>query len=317
MSDAARPQTALPPERLRRPVWDRVGTRRRYGRGEARVGYLFIAPAMVLFVVFVVMPAGTAFYLSFTEYDILTSPRWIGLDNFERLLDDSLFHRSLRNIVTYAALYVPGMIALSLLLATALNRKRPGMTVFRAVYYLPVMTSPVAAATVWTWLLNRDFGVVNQLLGKVGIQGPAWLAESRTALYAVVLVTLWQGLGGNMVIYLAGLQGVPADLVEAAKLDGASGLQVFRDVTWPMLRTTTLFVLTVTLIGAFQLFDQAYVMTQGGPGYATYTPVYSIYNSGFNRLQMGYASSQALVLFVVILAVTLVQLRINRENIYV
>ena len=147
MSEAARPQTALPPERLPRPLWSRVGTRGRYGRGEAQVAYLLIAPAMLRFVVFVVLPAGTALYLSFTEYDILTQARWIGLDNFRRLQDDSLFHRSLRNIVTYAALYVPGMIALSLLLATALNRKWPGMTFFRAVYYLPVMTSPVAAAT--------------------------------------------------------------------------------------------------------------------------------------------------------------------------
>jgi multiple sugar transport system permease protein len=288
-----------------------------FGRQQAWLGLLFVLPVILLFILFVVLPAISAFFLSFTEYDILTSPQWIGLDNYRRQLEDSIFHRSIRNILVYAAIYVPVSIGLSLLLALALNRKRPGMTFFRAVYYLPVVTSPVASATIWTWLLNKDFGAVNQLLGYVGIQGPAWLSSSDTALYSIILVTLWGGLGGTMVIYLAGLQGVPGDIVEAARLDGANPFQVFRDVTWPMLRTTTLFVVTVTLIGAFQLFDQAYVMTQGGPGYATYTPVYSIYQSGFTRLQMGYASSQAFVLFLVILAVTVIQLRINREHVTV
>lgn len=293
------------------------GRGRTFARAQAGMGLLFVTPSILLFLIFVILPAITALYLSFTRYDILTPAQWIGLDNYKRILDDTLFHRSLRNIVMYVAMYVPSMIALSLLLAMALNRKRPGVVFFRAVYYLPVVTSPVAAATVWTWLLHKDFGAVNEALGWFGISGPAWLAQSNTALYAIVLVTLWQGIGGNMIIYLAGLQGVPGELVEAAKLDGASGIQVFRDVTWPMLRTTTLFVVTVTLIGSFQLFDQAYVMTQGGPGYATLTPVYSIYANGFERLQMGYASSQAFVVFLIILFVTLIQLRINRENIYV
>lgn len=291
--------------------------RPRYGRQEARIGLLFIAPAMILFAVFVILPAVTALVLSFTEYDILNPPRWTGWDNYRRVFQDSLFRRSLQNILLYCALYVPAMIGLSLLLAMALNRKRPGMAIFRAIYYLPVVTSPVAAATVWTWLLNRDFGVINTLLGYVGINGPAWLSNSDTALYAIVLVTLWQGLGGNMVIYLAGLQGVPQDLVEASRLDGAGAFEVFRDITWPMLRTTTLFVVTVTMIGSFQLFDQAYVMTQGGPGYATLTPVYNIYQSGFTRLQMGYASSQAFILFIIILAITIIQLRVNREHVLV
>ncbi|HEV2529185.1 MAG TPA: sugar ABC transporter permease [Thermomicrobiales bacterium] len=295
----------------------RTGQNARYGRVQARMGLVFVSPVLILFSIFVILPAFAALYLSFTDYDILTPPEWVGLENYRRLLTDTLFHRSFQNILLYSAMYVPVMLILSILLAMALNRKRPGVTLFRAIYYLPVVTSPVAAATVWVWLLNRDFGVVNQLLAYVGIDGPAWLANTQTALISVVIVTLWQGIGGNMIIYLAGLQGVPQDLVEAARLDGASRLQVFRDVTWPMLRTTTLFVLTVTLIGAFQLFDQAYVMTQGGPGYATLTPVYRIYQAGFTRLDMGYASSQALILFIVILAVTLIQLRINREQIYI
>jgi multiple sugar transport system permease protein len=306
------------PSRLPLPISEEAGqSRRRFGRQQARLGLLFVSPAMILFAIFVVLPAISALYLSFTRYDILTSPEWVGFANYERIWEDTLFRRSIRNILMYCVMYVPLMIALSLLLALALNRKRPGMTFFRAIYYLPVVTSPVASATVWTWILNRDFGAVNQLLGYIGIDGPAWLSSSDTALYAIVMVTLWGGLGGNMVIYLAGLQGVSVELTEAARLDGANGFQVFRDITWPMLRTTTLFVVTVTLIGSFQLFDQAYVMTQGGPGYATLTPVYSIYQNGFNRLQMGYASSQAFVLFIVILAITFIQLRINREHVTV
>jgi multiple sugar transport system permease protein len=309
-------QSAAPTGPLAGPL-PAAGQRRRFGRAQSRMGLIFIAPVLILFSIFVILPAFAALYLSFTDYDILTPPEWVGLENYQRLWTDSLLRRAFQNILLYCLLYVPAMLITSILLAMALNRRRPGVTVFRAIYYLPVVTSPVAAATVWVWLLNRDFGVVNQLLAYVGIDGPAWLANTQTALLAVVIVTLWQGIGGNMIIYLAGLQGVPQDLVEAARLDGASRLQVFRDVTWPMLRTTTLFVLTVTLIGAFQLFDQAYVMTQGGPGYATLTPVYRIYQAGFTRLDMGYASSQALVLFVVILAVTLIQLRINREQIYI
>jgi len=294
-----------------------VGRSPRFGRQQARMGLLFTAPVMVLFSIFVILPAVSALFLSFTSYDILTSPQWIGLENYQRLWTDSLLRRAFQNILLYCLFYVPIMLVASILLAMALNRKRPGVTIFRAIYYLPVVTSPVAAATVWTWLLNRDFGVVNQLLAYVGVEGPAWLANTNTALFSIIIVTLWQGIGGNMIIYLAGLQGVPQDLVEAARLDGANRWQVFRDVTWPMLQTTTIFVLTVTLIGAFQLFDQAYVMTQGGPGYATLTPVYRIYQAGFTRLDMGYASSQALVLFVVILAVTLIQLRINREQVFI
>lgn len=286
----------------------------RLNRNQALMGYLFISPAMTLFVVFALLPAVVALGLSFTNYDILNPAKWVGLNNYTRLLGDDLFFTSLRNILYYSILYIPLMIFLSLGLAIALNRKVPGMTIFRVIYYFPMITSAVAASTVWVWLLNRDYGVINQLLGFVGIDGPAWLSNSDTAMLAVVFVTLWQGLGGNMIIYLAGLQGIPGYLYEAAVLDGANQWQLIQHITWPALRNTTFFVVTLALIGSFQLFDQAYVMTQGGPGHATLTPVYNIYNTGFNRLQMGYASSQAFVLFLIILVVSLISTRINREQ---
>jgi multiple sugar transport system permease protein len=278
------------------------------------MAYLFIAPSMLLFTVFVVLPALMALYLSFTDYDILRPAQWIGLDNYARLRTDRLFLSSLLNIVKYSAAYVPLMIVLSLSLALALNRKRPGMKVFRMIYYLPVITSPVAAAVVWRWILNQQYGLLNEMLGYVGIQGPAWLSQTDTAMAAIVMVTLWQGVGGSMIIYLAGLQGIPAHLYEAARLDGAGTWGCFRHITWPSLRSTTFFVTTIGLIGAFQLFDQAYVLTKGGPGNATRTPVYHIYEMGFNRLNMGYASALSLVLFLIIFAVTLVNLRLNREQ---
>ena len=286
----------------------------RLGRHQARAGLIFVAPAMVLFLIFTTLPFVGALALSFTDYDILTPPSWTGLENYARLLDDATFLTSLKNVFSYSLMFVPTMILLSLLLALALSRKLPGMGVFRIIYFIPVVTSPVAAATVWTWMLNGSHGPINELLRLVGIEGPAWLADSDTAMVAIVLVTLWQGLGWNVLIYLAGLQNVPGYLYEAAALDGANRWQSFLHITWPSLRTTTFFVTTLSLIGAFQLFDQAFVMTQGGPGNSTVTPVYQIYESGFNRLQMGYASAQAFSLFVIIVAVTVINMRVNRDQ---
>lgn len=285
-----------------------------FGRYQALMGYLFVAPAIILFLIFTALPAITALYLSFNNYDILSPFQWVGLANYQRLLTDALFQTTLRNILTYAVLYVPLVIALSLLIALALNRKRPGMKFFRTIYYLPVISSPVASATVWLWVFNKDYGALNQFLSLFGITGPAWVANINTAMLAIVIVTVWQGLGGNMVIYMAGLQGIPEYLYEAARLDGAGNWQLFRYITLPALRTTTFLVTTLSLIGAFQLFDQAYVLTQGGPANATRTVVYQIWEVGFNRLRMGYGSAMAVVLFMIILVVTLINLRIGNEQ---
>jgi multiple sugar transport system permease protein len=281
---------------------------------EAVMAYLFVSPAMILFLIFTVLPVVFAFLLSFTNYDILSPVKWVGLANYARLLTDTIFQRGLLNVLYYALMFIPSMIGLSVLLALALNRNVPGMRIFRTLYYLPAVTSSIAASVVWTWMLQKDYGVINQFLALFGIVGPAWLANSDTAMFAIVMVTLWQGLGGNIIIFLAGLQGIPPALYEAAKLDGANPWQLFQHVTLPLLRTTTYLVAFLSLIGSLQLFDQAYAMTQGGPGYATTTAVYQIYNNGFGLLRMGYASAQAFVLALAILILSVIQMRLNRDQ---
>ncbi len=276
-------------------------------------GYLFVGPALLFFAVFVLLPVGLAAYLGFTNYDILTRSDWIGLDNYWRLLQDEIFHTTLANIVSYVVLYVPLMIFLSFCAAILLNTRLFGARAFRTIYYLPGLTSAVAASTVWLWLLNPEYGLVNQILSYFGIVGPAWLSHSRTAMVSIVMVTLWSGVGGNIVMYLAGLQNIPESLYESASLDGAGPIRSAWYITFPMLAPTTFFISMMLLIGSFQLFDQAYVLTKGGPANSTLTPVYLIYNNGFAELNMGYASAQAVGLFFLILLFTLVSRRFNRE----
>ena len=288
--------------------------RRQISGDQALMGWLFILPSVVLFIIFVAIPAVSALYLSFTDYDILTSTDWIGLKNYKMLLKDTIFHLTLKNIIYYVSFYVPLMIVLSLGCALALNKSFRAVSLFRTIFYIPALTSAIAAATVWLWILNPHYGLLNQLLSFIGVSGPAWLSKSGTAMISIVMVTLWQGMGGNMIIYLAGLQGISPELYEAAIIDGANKWKSFIFITVPMLKTTTFLVIVLSMIGSFQLFDQAFALTQGGPGYATMTPVYLIYDEGFNLLNMGYASSMAVVLFLIIMLFTMLSFRLNREE---
>ncbi|TYP76544.1 carbohydrate ABC transporter permease [Paenibacillus methanolicus] len=281
---------------------------------QARTAYLFITPTMLLFVAFTIVPVVMALYLSFTNYDVVSRMDFVKLDNYKRLLQDELFWTTFKNVAFYSVIFVPLNILISLGLAMLLNFRRYGVKLFRTMNYLPTLTSAVAAATVWIWLLHPEFGLVNNLLGYVGVTGPAWLAQTETAMLSIILVTLWQSVGSNMVIYIAGLQGVPDYLYESAKLDGATAWDRFRYITWPQLRPTTFLVSTMSIIGALQLFDQAFVLTQGGPGNVTKTPVYLIYQQGFNQLQMGYASAQAFVLALAILAFSFINMRISKSE---
>ncbi len=281
---------------------------------QARMAYLFISPAILLFSVFTVIPVFMAFYLSFTNYDVLSRMDWVGLANYRKLYTDSLLWQTFRNVLFYTVVFVPLNILTSLLIALLLNKAIKGVKVFRTLNYLPTLTSAVAAATVWLWVLHPEFGLLNGFLSYFGVTGPAWLSETRTAMASVIMVTLWQAVGSNMVIYLAGLQGVPDYLYESAKLDGANAVQRFRYITWPQLRPTTFLVSTMSIIGALQLFDQAFVLTQGGPANATKTPVYLIYQQGFNQLQMGYASAQAFVLALAILIFSLINMRLSKAE---
>ncbi|MED5016271.1 sugar ABC transporter permease [Paenibacillus chibensis] len=278
------------------------------------MAYVFITPTLLLFAIFTIIPVVMALYLSFTNYDVLSRMDWVALDNYKRLFKDSLYWTTFKNVIFYSVIFVPLNILMSLGLAMLMNFKRFGIRLFRTFNYLPTLTSAVAAATVWIWLLHPEFGLVNSMLGWFGITGPAWLAQTETAMPSIIMVTLWQSIGSNMVIYIAGLQGVPDYLYESAKLDGASAFARFRYITWPQLRPTTFLISTMAIIGALQLFDQAFVLTQGGPGNVTKTPVYLIYQQGFKQLQMGYASAQAFVLAIAILIFSLINMRINKAE---
>ncbi len=290
--------------------------RPRRGRGrQETAGYLFIAIPALLFLVFTLVPVGMALGLGFTDYSVMGDTSWVGLDNFRKLFTDPYFGIAMRNTVVYTLLYVPLGYLVALGTALLLNRGMRARTAFRTLFYLPMVSSTVATATIWYWLLNPTHGLLNAVLGWFGIDGPAWLYSSRWAMLAIVLMSVWCLFGGNMLLLLSGLQNIPGELYEAATLDGAGAFQRFWYVTMPGLSRTTFFVLTLLIINAFQVFDQAYVLTQGGPGNSTLTIVYYIYNEGFGGLKMGYASAMSFVLAALILVVSVVNNRfVNRDR---
>lgn len=280
-------------------------------RQQAISGWVFIAVPVVLFIVFLLVPIVAAGVMSLSDYSIIGETTWLGLENYRRMLADPFFWIAMRNTVIYTVMFVPLGLVTALGSALLLNRQARTVKLFRTFFYIPVVSSTVATATIWYWLLNPQHGLFNVALGWFGIDGPAWLYDSRWAMFAIVLMSVWAGFGANMLIFLGGLQGVPQELVDAAHVDGANVWQRFRHITVPALSKTTFLVSTLLVISAFQVFDQAYVLTKGGPGNSTLTIVYYIYNKGFDRLEMGYASAMSLVLFVIILLVSLVNARLS------
>ena len=297
-------------------------------RREARTAWLFLAPGRALFILFVLVPVVAAFYLSLCRYDIIHSPVWIGAKNYARIGRDlsnhGVFYMSLRNTAQYAVGTIPIGMALALGLALLVNAGLRGVSLHRTTYYLPVVTSLVAISMVWMWLYDPSYGLLNyglELLSravsfvthrKVMIPPQTWLGNPGQAMAAIVVMSIWRGLGYNMVIYLAGLQGIPEHLYEAALIDGASRWQRFWAITWPLLRPTTAFILVISVIGASQVFAQVYVMTNGGPNNATTTIVHQIFQNAFSFLKMGYASAMAFVLFAIIFLLSLITLRLTR-----
>ncbi|MEY9858837.1 multiple sugar transport system permease protein [Catenulispora sp. GAS73] len=279
-------------------------------RSERRAATLFMTLPVLLFVLFVLLPVVMAAVLSFTDYDVISSMNWVGFKNYTDLIHDPFFTKALENTVLYTLMYVPLGIVVALATALLLNRRVRAAKYFRVLFYVPVISSTVATASIWYWMLNPQHGLINVILGKLGVNGPAWLYDSNWAMPAIVLMSVWAGFGTNMVIYLAGLQNIPKELIESARTEGANSWQVFRHVTLPALTKTTMLVTTLLIIGAFQVFDQAYVLTKGGPGNSTVTLVYYIYDRGFGALKMGYASAISFVLFAIILAVSLVNARL-------
>lgn len=280
-------------------------------RQQAVSGWLFIAVPVLLFIVFLLVPIGAAGVMSLTDYSIIGDTAWLGIDNYRRMLADPFFWIAMRNTVIYTVMFVPLGLATALGSALLLNRQARTVRLFRTFFYIPVVSSTVATATIWYWLLNPQHGLFNIVLGWFGIDGPAWLYDSRWAMFAIVLMSVWAGFGANMLIFLGGLQGVDRELIDAAHVDGANTWQRFRHITVPALSKTTFLVSTLLVIAAFQVFDQAYVLTKGGPGNSTLTIVYYIYNKGFDRLEMGYASAMSLVLFLIILLVSLINARLS------
>ena len=274
-------------------------------RREAIMGYIFLTPWLIGFLVFLVGPMLTSIYLSMTNYKMISSPVWIGLANYERMIADPLVIHSLTVTIKYTAFAVPlGMIT-AMAVAVLLNQKIRASGIFRTVFYLPSVISGVAVALVFVWIFNYRFGLLNYFLSLVGIDGPNWLGSPRYALWAFVLMSLW-GIGGNVVIYLAGLQGVPVSLIEAAIIDGASPWTRFWKITLPLLTPVVLFTMVMGVIASFQTFTQAYIMTGGGPANATLFFLLYLYKNAFNWFEMGYASALAWLLFTIIMIVTII-----------
>ena len=306
MTDEGRMATAPPRiESLTTPRRGRLSIRTR----EAIDCYVFMLPAILGLLLFWLGPMVASFGLSFTEYNMLSSPKWIGLQNYSDLARDELFWKSLRVTAIYSVVSVPLVLGTALLLAVLLNQKFPGVLFFRSVYYLPTVMSGVAVATLWRWIFNQDFGFINLLLDKFfGIYGPGWLIQERWALTSLILTSLWTA-GGSMLIFLAGLQGIPADLYEAAELDGAGRWNRFRSITFPLLSHVTFFNLVLGIIGALQVFTEAFVLTRGGPNNATLLLSLYLYRNAFEYLKMGYASAIAWVMFLIVMVMTLIVFR--------
>ncbi|WP_373135433.1 carbohydrate ABC transporter permease [Enterococcus durans] len=291
------------------------GKKRRGINEQQNIAYLFILVPVSLLLIFGIFPILMALYFSFTDYNIIEPANWIGFANFQKIFQDEFFFVSLRNTLVYTFLYVPLGLIVALGTAILLNKKVRVTNLFRTFFYLPVLCSTVATATIWYWLLNPQYGLLNQLLRLIGIDGPAWLYSSNWAMTAIVIMSVWMTFGGNMMIFLAGLQGINPALYEAADIEGASSWQKFRHITWPQLSKTTFLVTTQLIIGAFQVFDQAYMLTKGGPGNSTITLVYYIYNKGFGGLEMGYASALSFILFLIIFVFSLVNMKLTNKEI--
>lgn len=287
----------------------------------AKVAYMFLAPALILMVVFVVVPVATSLVISLTDFNMFALADWskakfIGLNNYIRLFQDELFWKALGNTMYFVAAGVPLAIGLALLLAvllhSPLNRAKD---LFRVGYYLPSITETVAIAVVWRWVLNPRYGILKHAFETFGLQSPNWLGDPRWAMPAIIMMAVWKGLGHNALIFLAGLQNIPSTVYEAAQIDGANGWKRFRFITLPLLAPTTFFVSIMALIGYLQLFAEPYTLTDGGPLDASLSIVLYMYRHGFKFFNLGYASAMAYVLFAMIFIATLLSTKSRAEEV--
>ena len=289
--------------------------RNRLAHAEAVAGYLFILPWLLGFACFLAGPMIASLYFSLTTYELVKPPQWIGLGNYAQALHDPLVGQALKVSAIYSVVVVPLGLLFSFLVALLLNQRVRGLSLFRSIFYLPVLIPAAVSSILFGWLFNPQFGLVNEALALVHIQGPTWLASTRWALPTLMILNLWT-IGGPMLIYLAGFQGIPTDLYEAAAIDGAGVWRRFWRVTVPMMTPVIFFNLILGIIGSFQSFTSAYVLTTGGPVNSTLFYVLYLYQNAFQNFRMGYASALAWILFVVILALSLLVLRSSAAWVY-
>jgi putative chitobiose transport system permease protein len=270
--------------------------------------YVFLFPALLILAVASFWPVLQAIYLSFTDYDIIGSPNFIGLKNYEQLWRDQLFWKVLWNTIIYMVVVVPALVVLPLFLAILVNQKLRGIQFFRAAYYVPVIVSVVVAGIAWKWIYAEN-GLLNYFASIFTSVKIPWLTNSSTAIFAIIAVTIWKGLGYYMVIYLAGLQTIPQDLYEAAAIDGSDGWRKHIDITIPMLKPYIVLVTVISAIAAMKVFEEVYVMSRGGPANSSKTVVYYLYEKGFSSLEMGYASAIGVVLFLLVFLLSIISVR--------
>ena len=279
-----------------------------------RAGWLMVTPSVIHIGLWSLIPVLATFALSFTDYNVLSAPEWIWFDNYIEIAQDPVFLQSIWNTVVYTFWTVPVSMGIALVIAVALNQGLKLQKWYRTAFFLPQVTATVAIAMVWLWIFNPQQGLLNSVLAFIGLPGQAWLVDPDWSLWSVILVGAWQGIGIKMLIYIAALQNVDESLYEAASVDGASTVRKFFAITVPMLKPATFFVLVISIIGAFQVFDQIYVLTDGGPANATTMMTYEVYRSAFQEFRMGMASAQSVVLFGFLLAMTLISRRATRED---
>ena len=301
------------PAAASRPRTTRI---RRILESDHLTGWAFAFPAVFLIFVFGIVPLIWSALLSFQQTNLISPPHWIGVANFRALARDPLFRQSVLHSLVYTALFVPISVAGGLLVAIALNRKIRGVRFYRTAVFVPVILSTIATAIMFLWLLDPNFGLVNFLLGQIGLGPYGFFDSANGALYSIVGMTVWGWLGFDVIVYLAALQGIPPTLVEAAEIDGARTWGMFRNITLPLLGPATLFLVVWSSINALQLFDEVYFLTKGGPGTATYVVVYYLYTLAFNDGVAGYAAAIAYVLLVAIMSLTLVQLWVGKRLVY-
>lgn len=289
---------------------------RRIVQSEHAAGWAFAGPAVLLIVVFGIVPIVWSAVMSFQRTNLLGTPEWIGLANYRALPKDPLFKTSVVHAVIYTTLFVPLSVAGGLFAAVALNRRIRGIRFYRLAVFVPVVASTIATAIMFLWLFDPNFGLANWLLGKIGLGPFGFFTSSNGALYSIIVMTVWGWIGFDAIIYLAALQGVPHELLEAAAIDGARSWGIFRNVTLPLLGPATLFLVVFSSINALQLFDEVWFLTKGGPGTATYVPVYYLYSLAFNQGIAGYAAAIAYVLLVSILILTVIELWVGKRMVY-